>query len=431
MASVSFFLRGTISDKESTIYIKFRDKDIDIRISLPHLTCKPVDWKNGKCKSSSKKMNVNDSETINVQLSKIEANVLSQYDSQKPQVDLKAWLKSVADPSFVAQPEYKYSDEVIEFCDVYISVKKNHVSPATIKKVNVVKNLLKRYVDYRKLKANNFRTLKFSDLSNTFRDDFISYCESEHYNISTTYRNLKFIKMIAKVAESFDVEVHKHISNWNFELDKATKSNPKSIYLTEEELNKIEQADMPHDYLDNARDWLLIACYTGQRVSDYLRFNSSMIVVDSDGTKFIEFVQQKTNARMRLPLLKKVIQILDKRDGEFPRVISDVKLNLFIKEVCQKAEISEMIYNGMVEVVTTEDGRKLRRKVFGCYPKYKLVTSHIGRKSFASNFYERVPIAHLLNFTGHTTEKQLLNYINKSDVDKAKSTAEIFSKLGY
>ena len=35
---------------------------------------------------------------------------------------------------------------------------------------------------------------------------------------------------------------------------------------------------MPHDYLVNAKDWLLIACYTGQRVSDYLRFTSSMIV---------------------------------------------------------------------------------------------------------------------------------------------------------
>jgi hypothetical protein len=60
-----------------------------------------------------------------------------------------------------------------------------------------------------------------------------------------------------------------------------------------------------------------------------------------------------------------------------------------------------------------------------------LVTSHIGRKSFASNFYEVIPTATLLNFTGHTTERQLLNYINKTEVEKAKSTAKIFNSLGF
>lgn len=109
--------------------------------------------------------------------------------------------------------------------------------------------------------------------------------------------------MVCNVAESFDINVHKHVSGWKFEVEKATKHIPKSIYLTFEELDKIEQTEMPHDYLENAKDWLLIACYTGQRVSDYLRFTASMIVEDSDGQKYIEFTQQK-----QMPKCKSLIK---------------------------------------------------------------------------------------------------------------------------
>jgi integrase len=237
--------------------------------------------------------------------------------------------------------------------------------------------------------------------------------------------------MICKVAESFDIEVHKHVKNWRFEVEKAAKNVPKSIYLTFEELNKIEQTEMPNDHLDNARDWLLISCYTGQRVSDYMRFTSSMIVEDSEGHKYLEFTQIKTGAKMQIPLLKKVQEVLDKREGKFPRKISDVKFNLYIKEVCKIAGLDEILYNGKTMVIEREGKKKITRKVFGEYPKYELVTSHIGRKSFASNFYEKIATAYLLNVTGHTTEKQLLAYINKTDVEKAKSTAKMFDSLGY
>jgi len=430
MASVSFFIRGKVADKESTIWAKFRDKDIDIRVPVPYLSCKPKEWKEGRCKMPSKKMHKDDTETINTRLSQLEANIISSYINDLPEVDLKEWLKSIIEPITLKVEDNNYSDDVITFIDTYISLKKDSVTESTIKKANVVKQLMIRYVADRKIRKKTFRGLKFKDLDNSFRFDFEEYCNKENYKISTTYRNLKFLKMICKVAGSFDIEVHKHAELWKFEVEKATKHIPKSIYLTFDELDKIDLKEMPHDYLDNARDWLLISCYTGQRVSDYMRFNSSMIIEDSEGQKYIEFTQQKTNAKMQIPLLKKVQDILAKRNGEFPRKISDVKLNLYIKDVCEIAEIHEIVYNGRTETIK-KDGKNITRKVFGNFPKYKLVTSHIGRKSFASNFYEKIPTTYLLNFTGHTTEKQLLAYINKTEVEKAKSTAKIFNSLGY
>ncbi|MBK6836268.1 MAG: hypothetical protein IPG89_19210 [Bacteroidetes bacterium] len=38
---------------------------------------------------------------------------------------------------------------------------------------------------------------------------------------------------------------------------------------------------------------------------------------------------------MSIPLSKRVIAILEKRSGEFPRQISDQRYNEYIKEVCK------------------------------------------------------------------------------------------------
>ncbi|PJJ68150.1 phage integrase SAM-like domain-containing protein [Chryseobacterium geocarposphaerae] len=431
MASISFFNRGKVENKESTIWVRLRDKNIDVKTPIPYLKCKPKDWKNGKCIVTSRNSNIEKAE-INIKLIKLETKIISEYSNYKPELDLKEWLDLIISPEKVVSENIKQqSDNILLFIDDYISLKKDVVSDSTIKKANVVKQLLKRYCDDLRARKKTFKHLKFSDLDNSFRVDFEKYCLRENYKISTTYRNLKFLKMICKVAESLDLVVHKHTFLWKFDIEKASKNIPKSIYLTFEELDKIEKAEMPNEHLDNARDWLLIACYTGQRVSDYLRFNSSMIIQDDENQSYIEFNQIKTGTKMQIPLLHKVQNILLKRGGEFPRKISDVNLNLYIKDVCKFADIDEVLYNGKTMTIEREDLSKITRKVFGDYPKYELVTSHIGRKSFATNFYEKIPITYLLNFTGHKTERQLLAYISKTDVEKAKSTAKIFKSLGF
>ena len=66
------------------------------------------------------------------------------------------------------------------------------------------------------------------------------------------------------------------------------------------------------------------------------------------------------------------------------------------------------------------------RKVEGIYPKWQLVTSHIGRRSFATNNYGKIPTALLIGVTGHSTESMFLEYIGKTDTQKAMALAEYF-----
>src|SRR5690606_31843801 len=117
------------------------------------------------------------------------------------------------------------------------------------------------------------------------------YCADATYQTSYTYKNVGFIKMICNVAKAYDIEVNKHVFTWKFAFEKASKNKPKSIYLSLKELEIIEKSEQPHEHLENAKDWLIIACFTAQRVSDFMNFTSNLITTDTDGTKYIEFTQ--------------------------------------------------------------------------------------------------------------------------------------------
>nr|WP_305050430.1 hypothetical protein [Elizabethkingia bruuniana] len=61
--------------------------------------------------------------------------------------------------------------------------------------------------------------------------------------------------------------------------------------------------------------------------------------------------------------------------------------------------------------------------------KWETITSHIGRRSFATNFYGKIPTPLLLHATGHSTEQVFLNYINDFDNDRITSLGDYFDKL--
>ncbi len=202
--------------------------------------------------------------------------------------------------------------------------------------------------------------------------------------------------------------------------------------MTFKELSKIENIKKNNlsRNLEDARDWLIISCYTGQRFSDFMRFNDKQIRVEK-GKSLIEFTQQKTNKNMTVPLHSKVLKILQKRGGKFPNEIKVDKYNDYIKDVCQIAGLTEKI-NGKkstkVEINkgTTKGSRYSYRKLEGTFEKWELVTSHIGRRSFATNFYGEIPTTYLTYVTGHSTESIFLNYVGKSNKDLAMELTKYF-----
>ena len=122
---------------------------------------------------------------------------------------------------------------------------------------------------------------------------------------------------------------------------------------------------------------------------------------------------------MTIPLHSKIMEILKKHEGNFPRKISDQKYNEHIKKVCEKAKINTPIHGILFDPDKKE-------KIEDDYPKWKFVSSHIGRRSFASNNYGKIPTSFLMYITGHTTEAMFLTYIGKSNKDIAMELTNYF-----
>jgi integrase len=409
MASINFLYRSTKEKANLNVRLLYRHNNKDFVFGAKtKLEVSKTYWSK-QHKKNSKDIEITNLQTeINSELNKIENHILKAFNSVNPVSINKDWLTSQIDFYYTPQKENRIiPNDLINYIDFYIEYRKNETTKSTLKKINVIKQLLIRFEAYRKA------TILIKGINDNFKNEFVNYCKAELYAQNTIQRAFVFIKTFCKHARFLGIETHNQLDGLKIERQKVDK-----IYLSFEDLTKIETIDKSKltDSLENAKDWLIISCYTGQRISDFMRFTDEQIRIE-DGKHLIEFTQKKTGKNMTVPLHPKVLEILKKRNGNFPYKISDQKYNDFIKDVCELAEVNEPTKGS--KMVETEKDSKVYRKQTGTYKKHELVTSHIGRRSFATNFYTTIPTSLLINITGHSTESMFLNYIGKSNKDLA------------
>ena len=380
MASIYLLLQSKKSP--AVIYIRLRDgRTLDIKAKT-NFHIDPINWDDAEQRPTKKALKDIDIANLDTDLSTLKNDLLKEYNRSKGNKVIDAqWLKDFINPP---QEQEKHPDKLVDYIDTFIEFKKADVKSSTVTKCNVIKHLLMRYEKETKT------TLYIRDIDAKFKMDFEKYCIKVGYAPNTTARNIRFIKTFCRHAKANGVETH-------YQLDsiKAKYHKVENIYLDEKEIAAIEKIESKKltEGLENARDWLLISCYCGQRVSDFLRFDKSMIRYEKNKAgelkPLIEFTQVKTEKIMTIPLHKKIIEIMKKYDGNFPRKISDQKYNEHIKKVCEAAEINQPTHGTLFD-------HKIKEKVTKDYPKHLLVSSHIGRRSFATNNYGKIPTSFLV-----------------------------------
>lgn len=350
--------------------------------------------------------------------STIENLILDGFKTTTPEAITKDWLQTKIDlyynPKLNDAPTEIIPTNLIEYFDYYIKYKENYPSDVLIRKYRVLQKKLIRFQTYRK------KPILIKDVNKRFKLEFSDYCESQQYSRITIQRDFAEVKTICIDARTKGIETSLELDKLSFPRLKAT-----NIFLTFDEIKAIENIEKSKltESLENAKDWLIISCYCGQRISDFMRFTKEMIRIEN-GKSLIEFTQKKTGKIMTVPLHPKVIEILEKRGGAFPYAISDQKYNDYIKVVCEIAELTQIV-NGSKKIETAPESG-IYRKVSKEYRKCDLVSSHIGRRSFASNFYGTIPTTYLIYVTGHSTEVMFLNYIGKSNKDLAIEMTNYF-----
>jgi len=415
MATINFLYRSTKNEAPLNLRLLYRHKGNDFVFGAKtKLKVSKQYWSKQHTQQRPKDIEISNKQVeINSELNKIEKFIIRAFDNANPVEVNKDWLKKRVEQYYNRTEESsELPNELLNYFEYYIKSKKSSLKNQTYKNYNTVLKLLQRFQDYMKT------TFLIKDFNLNFQNEFEQYCYSQNYAVNTTAKAISKLLTVCR-----DAKFHGKELSYQFEKIKPKNQKTEKIYLTESEIELIEAKTDLSEYHENAKDWLIISCYTGQRVSDFMRFTPEMIRYEND-KPLLEFTQKKTDKIMTVPLHPKVMEILNKRNGNFPRPISSQKYNDYIKEVCEKAEINELVKGSLIK--ETKEGSKKYRKESGMFPKHKLVSSHIGRRSFASNFYGKIPTTYLIYITGHSSEKMFLNYIGKSNKDLAMEISNYF-----
>ncbi|MDD4190533.1 MAG: phage integrase SAM-like domain-containing protein [Mangrovibacterium sp.] len=188
----------------------------------------------------------------------------------------------------------------------------------------------------------------------------------------------------------------------------------KVIFLSKEELDQLRVFAIPEskNYLERVRDVFLFQCFTGLRHSDVANLKRAD-VKDSH----IEITTVKTAESLFVDLNDHSKAILNKykdfhfKDDKALPVISNQKMNDYLKELGELAGIKEPVRetyfkgNERIDIVT---------------PKYSLLSTHAGRRTFICNALALgISIQVVMEWTGHSDYKEMKPYIDVANNIKA------------
>jgi site-specific recombinase XerD len=265
------------------------------------------------------------------------------------------------------------------------------------------------------------REYGINEIDLDFKSDFIKWARNvANYQPSTFEKSLKQFKTVCRYAKRLKLPVDDSFLNDTERHSKKKSEISKPLFLSTDEIEKL-MAFQGSDHLMNSRDWLVISCWTGCRVSDLMNLSEENVYRTIQGDKAIKYVQRKTRETVTTPIHYHVEEILQKNSG-FPRPISPQRYNDYIKEVCRLVGMTKDIKGAKKDPLTN-------RKKEGMYPKYKLITSHIGRRSFATNHYGKFPIETCMLVTGHATVKQFLEYVGANPEEHVTLISDFYRDM--
>lgn len=281
-----------------------------------------------------------------------------------------------------------------------------------------LKNLdnLKKFILKYESEALKGKQVLIREIDLNFIDAFKKYHISKGRSINYIGTYISILRAVVNKAALNGVPVHAQFKQ--IKVLKEQKEPDEIIILTEEEQVLIKNVILEREAHINARKWLLLGCLIGQRAGDLLKITDKNIK-EVKGMKIIELKQQKTAKLVAIPLLPQALEIIERG---LPYKIRLEHFNKYSKDVCEIAKINTIV-KGKMRI------DKKRTLTSGTYEKWQVISSHVCRRSFATNFYSRIPTPVIMNITGHSSEQMFLKYIGKTTYDNAHQMLEYFSKL--
>ena len=288
--------------------------------------------------------------------------------------------------------------EVIDFIDKYISDHKPTRVKGSLSVYKSLRNHLESFVD------STGNSLSFSNTDLALFQAFQNYLvTSTPLSNITIAKQLSTFKTLLNYARALGISVCDKYRDYRIKREEL-----EVIALSDSEFRLLYFFDFSKNKkYERVRDVFCFSCSTGLRFSDLLQLKREHI-------NEIQIVLrvQKTKQILNIPLNKYAREILERyKENIHPLpVISNQKSNKYLKELCELAGL-----NRSIEIVRYKGAE---RKAL-TYPKYDLMSMHIGRKTFSSlSIFKGMSSEVTRAITGHKSYQSFLRYVRVAENEK-------------
>ena len=274
-------------------------------------------------------------------------------------------------------------------------------SPSTLIRYETTLNHVADFIKY-KYKVEDLYLTSLNHEFITNLEHYLRTVRKCNHNSSVKY--IKNFKKIIRLAIKND-----WLSKDPFFNYKVSVKPVKREFLDAEEITKLENKKFHIPRLEQVRDIFIFSCYTGLAYKDVLDLTPDNIRTGIDGEKWIFTDRAKTSVKSHVPLLPKALQIIEKYNdwhenvikGKLLPVISNQKMNAYLKEIAVLAEIK------------------------------KNLTYHLARHTFATTITltNDVPIETVSEMLGHKSIKTTQIYAKVIDKKVSGDMVRLKEKL--
>lgn len=202
------------------------------------------------------------------------------------------------------------------------------------------------------LKSFLWKTYKKSDinlakLQPSFLNDFDFFLRTEaHINNNAAVKHTKNLAKILKLCFKNGWIEKDIVQFYSGKFNEVTVN-----YLTESEIELIQNKEFSGDGLNLVKDIFLFSCYTGLAYIDIYNLTTEQISVGIDGNLWVITNRQKTGTSSNVPLLPRAKSIIDKyenhpftsKSGKLLPVYTNQKVNEYLKTIADNCGINKKL----------------------------------------------------------------------------------------
>lgn len=320
------FARVTVNQKRVNISLKYK-------ISMES-------WDKLK---SRVKGNSENARVINQYLDQVKTNLFKAY--KELSADNKLINAQQIKARFLGEDQDYYS--LLTLMEYHNTMMVHKLHRDTMRHYKSSQSYLKKFLSKEMKTSDIFlKDLNYAFLIN-FENFLRSYQPVDHQRKignNTTMKHIQRLRKMVTMAFHMEWIVRDPFVKFKSSFDKTERE-----FLSAEELQRIEELNTSFERLRLVKDLFIFSCYTGISYIDMIQLTKDNILMGIDGNFWIITKRQKTNTSVKVPILERAQQIIDKYKNNcraevtgtlFP-TLSNQKTNSYLKEIADLSGIKK------------------------------------------------------------------------------------------